>query len=288
MAFLTLPVLLSAAASGLAVVLVTWIADRAGGTIGGLLATAPVTTAAAILYLTSELGNEAIGVELLHGGKSLFAAIAAMPLYFYLQKFTTRPVPLWVRIIGGMLIYVGTFTGLTLLADKVTPTGWEAMWIPLTLLLVFVATRTYMRDRIPSRLLRGAKPPLTFLEAGFRFLAGALIIVLVTWLRDTDPLLTTAWAVFPGTFIVSLGVLGFGHGAAFSARVAQGGALGGPPIIAYILVLWGLLPLLDATWWAWAVQLPAWGAYFVVLYPLWKWQNRRREEPVAAAPAVNP
>lgn len=276
MAFLTPAVLLSAAASGVAVVVVTWIADKAGGTIGGLLATAPITTAAAILYLGGELGNVAVGEGLLHGGKSLFAAIAAMPLYFYVQKFASDPVPLWVRIIAGILLYVGAFTGLTLLADRITPTGWEAVWLPVTLLLVFVATRTYMRDTIPPRLLRGPRPPLTVLEAFFRFLAGAVIILLVTWLRDADPLLTTAWAVFPGTFIVSLGVLGFGHGAAFSARVAQGGALGGPPIIAYLVVLWALLPLMDATWWAWVVQVPAWTAYFLVLFPLYKWQHGKR------------
>ncbi len=283
MAFLTVPVLLSAVASGVAVVLVTWIADRAGGTIGGLLATAPVTTAAAILYLSSELGNEAVGSDLLQGGKSLFAAIAAMPLYFYVQKWTREPIPLWVRIVGGILVYIGAFTGLTLLADRLTPAGWAPMWLGFTLLLVLLATLTYMRDEIPPRLLRGPKPPLTWLEAVFRFLAGAFIILLVTWLRDTDPLLTTAWAVFPGTFIVSLGVLGFGHGAAFSARVAQGGALGGPPIMAYLIVLWALLPLAASAGWSWLVQVPAWAAYFVVLYPLWRWQQRK--QPARSSPA---
>lgn len=276
MAFLTTPVILSAVASGLAVVLVTWIADRAGGTLGGLLSTAPVTTAAAILYLGGELGNDAVGSDLLQGGKSLFAAIAAMPLYFYFQKWTREPIPLWVRIVGGILLYVGAFTGLTLLADRITPEGWAPVWLGLSLMLVVVAVFTFMRDEIPPRLLRGPKPPMTWMEAMFRFFAGAFIILLVTWLRDADPLLTTAWAVFPGTFIVSLGVLGFGHGAAFSARVAQGGALGGPPIMAYLLVLWVLLPIMPTTGWAWLVQLPAWGAYFLVLYPLWRWQQGQR------------
>ena len=45
--------LLSAAASGLAVLAITWLADRLGGTLGGLLATAPVTTTAAMVYLAS-------------------------------------------------------------------------------------------------------------------------------------------------------------------------------------------------------------------------------------------
>lgn len=276
-------VLLSAAASGLAVVVVTWIADKVGGTLGGLLATAPVTTAAAVVYLSGELGNQAVGSSILQGGKSLFAAIAAMPVYFYAQKRMRPPMPLWARILVGLLLYVAVFTGGTLLADRATPDGWAVMWIPLTLLLVFVFTRTFMRETIPPRLLRGPKPPLTWLEAVFRFVAGAAVILLVTWLRDTDPLLTTAWAVFPGTFLVTLGVLGFGHGAAFSARAAQGGALGGPAIVAYLLVVRALLPLLDATWWTWLVQVPAWLAYFGVLYPVWRWQQRLAPKPEAAA-----
>ncbi len=259
-------------------VIVTWLADRLGGTIGGLLATAPVTTAAAILYLAGELGNDVVGTDLMQGGKSLFAAIAGMPVYFYFQKYTKAPIPLWVRIIAGILLYIGVFTGITLAADRITPPGWHWLWMLLTLALVGLAVQTYMQDQIPPDLLRGARPPLTWLEVFFRFLAGFAIIMLVTWLRNTDPLLTTAWAVFPGTFIVSLGVLGFGHGAAFSARVAQGGALGAPPIIAYLVTLRFLLPLMDATWWAWVVQIPAWLAYFIVLYPLWRHQQRHQAD----------
>lgn len=285
MAFLDPAVLLAAVASGMAVVAVTWAADRLGGTLGGLLATAPVTTAAALVYLSGQLGNEAVGAGLLHGGKSLFAAIAAMPVYFYLQKWTREPVPLWVRIFGGILLYVAAFSLGTLALDRWTTDGWEWIWIPATLALVVAFSISFMRVEIPARLLRGPKPPLSWTEAAFRFLAGALVILLVTWLRDTDPLLSTAWAVFPGTFIVSLGVLGLGHGAAFSARAAQGGALGGPPIIAYLLVIWLLLPLHDGMGWAWLVQLPAWSAYFLVLWPLWRWQQslakRRQTERTA-------
>lgn len=269
-------VLLSAIASGIAVVAVTWLADRIGGTLGGLLATAPVTTAAAMLYLASGAGNEAVGSGVLHGGKSLFAAIAAMPVYFYVQKWMTDPVPLAVRIVAGLVLYVAAFTAGTLVADVVTPEAWTGVWVVATLALVAVYARTFFRVQIPPRLLRGKQGPMTAWEGLFRFLAGAGVILLVTALRDTDPLLTTAWAVFPGTFLVTLGVLGFRKGAAFSARAAQGGGLGGPPLVAYLLTLWMLLPLRPETWWTWLTQVPAWGAYLLTMWPLWRWQVRVR------------
>lgn len=280
-------VIWSAVASGLAVLAVTWVADKIGGTLGGLLATAPVTTAAALIYLSGQLGNEAVGTGVLQGGKSLFAAIAAMPAYFYVQKYMRDPLPLPARIIMGLLLYVLVFTAGTLLADTITPAGIGWIWIPATLVLVAVFTQTFFHAHVPPKLLRGQRPPIGWGEAALRVAAGAGVILLVTYLRDTDPLLTTAWAVFPGTFLVTLAVLGFRNGAAFSARAAQGGALGGPPLVAYLLVLWLLLPLMEPTWWTWLVQAPAWGAYFLVLWPLWKWQQRQRAAR-AATSSVSP
>ncbi|MGB1697625.1 MAG: hypothetical protein ACPHK8_04430 [Thermoplasmatota archaeon] len=269
-------VLLSALASGAAVVFITVLADRLGGTLGGLLATAPVTTSAAILYLAAAEGNAAVGGSILDGAASIFSVLAAMPAYFYVQKWLRDPIPVQVRILVGLLSYVAVFTIGTLGLNALTPNGYAWVWMPASVLLVLLLVFTFMNAHIPPRFLRGEKGRLTILEAVIRFAAGFGIIYLVNFVKELDPSLSTAWAVFPGTFLVSLAVLGFRNGAAFSARASQGGVLGGLPVAAYILTLFFVLPLREGVAWLFLSQVPAWVAYFAVLVPLMKWQQRLR------------
>lgn len=275
--------LLSAAASGLAVLGITWLADRLGGTLGGLLATAPVTTTAAMVYLatvndTQTMANAAIG-----GGRALFVVLLAMPAYFLFLKHTSGA--LRTRITGGVLAFVVIFTlgGLALGRIDVTPWLWIILSIGVSVLYLF----TFLRAQIPPRLLRGDKPPLAWPEAILRFAAGAGIILIVDWLRSINPTIANAWTVFPGTFLVTLAVLGYARGAAFSGRAAQGGAMGGLPFVAYLLALGALLPLGNGLAWAMAMQVPAWAAYFAVLVPLWRWRQRALLAAVPRAPTSN-
>lgn len=276
-----LEVILSAVASGVAVVLITYFADKLGGTLGGLLATAPVTTSAALLYLANQQGNAVVGNAILDGAASIFAVLAAMPAYFFVQKWMRDPYPLAARIITGLLVYVAIFTVGTLGLNAITPEGYAWIWMPLSVILVGVLIFTFMNVQIPERFLRGEKGAMTPLEGVFRFLAGFGVILLVNFVKGLDPSLSTAWAVFPGTFLVSLGVLGFRNGAAFSARASQGGVLGGLPVAGYILTLFFVLPLREGTAWLFISQLPAWIAYFAVLVPLMRWQQRLRPTRVA-------
>lgn len=262
--------------SGLAVLAITFLADRLGGTLGGLLATAPITTSAAIVYLAWQRGNEVVGTGILSGSASVFAVVAAMPCYFYVQKWMRDPYPLPARIITGLVVFVAAFTVGTLGLNAITPAGWEWIWMPLSVVLVLVLIFTFMNAHIPPKFLRGEKQPMTPLEGFFRFLAGFAVIILVNFVKGIDESLSTAWAVFPGAFIVSLGVLGFKNGAAFSARASQGGVLGGLPVAGYLLTLYFLLPLHESVAWLFASQVPAWGVYFAVLVPLMKWQQRLR------------
>lgn len=273
--------LATAALSGLAVLAVTWLADRLGGTLGGLLATAPITTAAAVLFLSREAGGGAVADQLLRGSLSLVAALAGLPAYFYTLK-ATGSWPLWVRIPTGLVVFLVIFTGGTLLLDVATPVGLGWLGIPVVLLLATVLAGTFLRARIPATAARTPKSRMTAVEGVFRFLAGAGVILLIAWLRNVDPVLGAAWSVFPGTLLVTLGVLGFGHGAAFSARAAQGGILGAPSLVAYLLVLRILMPLSEHTLWPLAVQVPAWIAYFGTLYPLFRWRRRGVAAPSAS------
>ncbi len=266
---LAVATLLSALAAGLAVVAVTWFADRIGGSAGGLLATAPVTTTAAFLYLTAEQGPDVITSRILLGGASLFFAIAPMPAYFYIQKWLSRP-PLVLRIGLGITVYLGLFTAGVLVADAWVPRDLARLWFPATFLLVLLFYQTFMCVPIDPKYLRGKKGPLTWWEGVLRFGAGAAVIFLVDWLGTVNPTLGAAWAVFPGVFVVTLIVLGLGHGAAFSARAAQAASLGGAPLALFLVTYWFLLPVSPAAWWSWAAMAFAWGAYFGALVPLYR------------------
>lgn len=258
--------MLSAIASGLAVLGITWLADRLGGTFGGLLATAPITTTAAIVFLASSTPTAQLATAVLDGGRALFVALVAMPAYFYFLKHTQGRAR--TRVASGVLAFVALFTVGNLLLARL---DWRpTTWLVSSALLALAYMPTFLRAHIPPRLLRGAPPPLRWPEALLRFAAGAFVILLVAWLRSIEPTLAAAWTVFPGTFLVTLAVLGFTRGAAASARAAQGGALGGLPFVAYLLVLSLVLPLRSGTGWALLSQLPAWAAYFVVLVPLWR------------------
>ncbi len=263
-------ILAAALASGLAVVAITVAADRLGGRIGGLLSTAPVTTTAAFFHLA---GDGGLALKVAAGGMSLFAAIAAMPLYFYTVK-ATRRMPIGVRVPAGMVAYVLGFSAGTLILQSITPAALRAWWYLATVALVVIYRFTFMQAPIAAVHLRGPKPALTIWEGLARFAAGAIVIVLVTFAAGTHPVLGAAWAVFPGTFLVSLGVMGFGHGAAFSARASQASVIGGVPLASFLLSYMGLVGLIDATWWAWLSMIPAWAVYFLSLVAIQKVPER--------------
>ncbi len=272
----------SAGLAGIAVVAITWLAGRLGGTLGGLLATAPITSSAALIFLSLDAGNAFVGHQALAGGQSLFAALVAMPAYFYSLKLT-RGAWLPLRLGLALTTFVLTFTAGTLAITAATPAAWAAIWMPASLAFAAVLGVTFLRAELPAMKQRAPKMGLTVREGALRFAAGAGVVLLVGWLRVVTPGLSAAWAVFPGTFLVTLWILGLERGAAFSAKASQGGVLGVPPLAAYLLTLWAVLPMHDGTAWTFLAQAPAWAAYFAVLVPLAKW---REAAPAPAAVAA--
>lgn len=268
----------SAGLAGLAVVAVTLVAGRMGGVIGGLLATAPVTSAAALVFLALESGNAVVGGQMLAGGKSLFAALMCMPAFFFVLKWT-RGAPLALRLFTGLATFVVGFTGMTLAVHAITPTAWSPIWLLASLVTAGLFGLTFLQLELPLMQQRAPRMGLKASEIILRFAAGAGVVLLVGWLRTTMPGLSTAWAVFPGTFLVSLWILGIERGAAFSAKASQGGVMGIPPLVAYMVVLWAVLPLNGSVTWTWLSQVPAWLAYFAVMVPIAKWREGTTAQP---------
>lgn len=263
----------SAGVAGIAVVAITWLAGRLGGTLGGLLATAPITSSAALIFLSLEAGNVAVGQQSIAAGQSLFAALVAMPAYFYSLKLT-RGNPLPLRLGLAVATFILVFTAGTLGLHALTPPHLAAIWMPASLLLSAILGATFLRDRIPDVRADAPAMGLSAREILLRLLSGAGVVLLVGWLRSVMPGLSAAWAVLPGTFLVTLWILGMARGASFSAKAAQGGVLGIPPMAAYLLTLWAVLPLYEGMAWTFLAQAPAWCAYFAIMIPMARWQHQ--------------
>ncbi|HWG91491.1 MAG TPA: DUF3147 family protein [Candidatus Thermoplasmatota archaeon] len=248
--------------TGAAVALVTLLADRLGGKVGGLLATAPVTTSAALLFLSST-DPVSVHVRLMAAGGPLLASTVGIVGFFFAVKFTRgRPDP--VRVAVGLLTYAAVFIGLALLFSQTLP---AEPWV-FGVLFIFHALLALTLMRVPIRVLEGYKPKarkLTWGEIGLRFAAGAAFFLALTGLATYAPALAPAFAVFPAVFMVSLGVMGLTQNAPFAARASQSGIFGTTAVALFVLSFDVLIIFGRAF-----SLLGAWVVYFFSLYGLGK------------------
>lgn len=244
--------------TGLAVVAVTLVADRLGGRVGGLLATAPVTTTAAHVVIVSSVPPESAPARVLLGSAALLAGTFAIVAFFYGVKYT-RGNPSNARLAAGLAIYLAVFFGLT---------GVFATFPlhPLSAFTILFATHaalafTFMREPVPvlsDHKRRDARRPIAELAA--RFASGALVVAAIRWLVEVYPPFAGALAVVPAVFLVSLTVMGIRQDAPFAARAAQAGLFGTTAVAVFVLVIAGGLAL-RAPGGVWPVIPFAWAAY---------------------------
>lgn len=261
----------AAALTGTAVVVVTLLADRLGGRVGGLLATAPVTTSAAhVVIALSAPPGQAVG-RVLGGGVALLAGTAAILAFFYAVKFT-RGRPSRLRLAAGIGAHLVVYLPLTLLIAEAAPPPW------LTFPLLFAAHAglafTFMR--VPVPVLKDYVPrkaPRTALDLAGRFAAGAVVVLLIRALVHAAPHVAGALAVVPAMFLVSLTVMGLDQNAPFAARAAQAGLFGTTAVAVFVLVVAGALAL-AVPGGVWTALPFAWAAYAGTLTALGALQRR--------------
>ena len=253
--------------TGVAVVGITLLGDRLGGRLGGLLATAPVTTSAAHVLIATSVPPELAAGRVLQGVAAMLASTFGIVAFFYAVKYT-RGRPSNARLAAGLAVYVGAFLALT--------------WVfatfalhPLSAFVILFATHaalafTFMREPVPI-LQDGAtprRPRRSVQELAGRFAAGAAVVLLIRVLLDVYPPFAGALAVVPAVFLVSLTVMGVSHNAPFAARAAQAGLFGTTAVAVFVLVValglhlrapGGIWPLLPLGWAAYALTLSALG-----------------------------
>ena len=253
--------------TGVAVVLVTLVADRLGGRVGGLLATAPVTTTAAHVVIAMSVAPEAAAARVLAGSAALLAGTFGIVAFFYGVKYT-RGNPSRARLLAGLAIYLAVFFGLTSVFATFTlhPVSAFTIFFAMHAALAF----TFMREPVPP--LADYQPRTTrrtALELASRFAAGALVVAAIQLLVRVYPPFAGALAVVPAVFLVSLTVMGLRQNAPFAARAAQAGLFGTTAVGVFVLVIaaglalrlpggvWGAVPF---AWMAYGGTLLALGA----------------------------
>lgn len=248
--------------TGAAVAGITLLADRLGGKVGGLLATAPVTTSAALLLLAAS-DPAALHARLMMSGSPLLASTLGIIAFFFTVKFT-RGRPDRVRLASGLLAYGAAFVGFTLLLYGILPA--ESWVFGVLFLLHIVLLFTLVRVPIPP--LQGYRPKpyrLTGRELAVRFGAGSVFFFALSAIASTWPDLAPAFAVFPAVFMVSLGVMGLSQNAPFAARASQMGVLGTSAVALFVLTF-DVLAELGVV----VALAGAWVVYFLALATLGK------------------
>lgn len=266
-----------AALTGVAVVLITVLGDRLGGRMGGLLATAPVTTSAAHVVLVAGVAPEQAALKVLQGVQALLAVTFAIPAFFYAVKFT-RGRASNVRLWSGLGAFLLVFAPMTLLFAAF-PLPVVSAFVLLFALHV-VLSFNFMREPLPRLQdeLR-AKPRRPVRELVGRFLSGVVVVLLIRSLVTAAPALAGALAVVPAVFLVSITVLGLTHNAPFAARASQAGLFGATAVAFFVLVI-ALVMHLDVPGGIWTALPFGWAAYLGTLSLLGRLHGRiRRLEP---------
>ncbi len=264
-----------AALTGVSVLVVTLLGDRLGGRVGGLLATAPITTSAAHVVIATSVPAALASARVLQGISALLAATFAIIAFFYAVKFT-RGRSSAARLAIGLGAYVVVFFPLTLaLASAgITPAAGFLLLFAIHAALAF----SFMREPVPV-LAAAPNARRTFPELFARFAAGALVILAIRALVSIEPALAGALAVVPGVFVGSLTVMGMQRDAPFAARAAQAGLFGTTAVALFVLVIAGGLKL--GVWGGVWTMLPfGWAAYAAVLTFLGKLHRRIQTEPL--------
>ena len=255
--------------TGVAVVIVTMLADRLGGRVGGMLASAPVTTTAAHVVIATSVAPELAVPRVLLGVAAMLASTFGIVAFFYAVKFT-RGNPSSARLSAGLAIYLAVFFGLTILFATFP-------LHPVSAFVILFATHgalalTFMREPVP--VLQGYVPRQSrrnVAELAGRFLVGAAVVALIRALVHAYPPLAGALAVVPAVFVVSLTVMGVKQNAPFAARAAQAGLFGTTAVAMFVLTVAAGLSLGVSVW----PILPfAWLSYFTTLTLLGRLHSR--------------
>ena len=201
---------------------------RWGGLLGGLLSGLPITSALVMTFLCLEQGP-AFALGAVPGALGGLAAVQAT-YTFYL--FATRRLGIGPAVLLGMLFY-----GVA--AYAFTHGGNLYLSIAVALVLIGVLIRASGREPRPDTL---ARPRQRFWEIPLRMVSATSLLMAITSLANwLGPAASGMLAPIP---VIAWPLVVFAHvqnGRAGMAAMVRGNAIGAVGVIAFYLVLAGLL-----------------------------------------------
>ena len=201
---------------------------RWGGLLGGLLSGLPITSALVMTFLCLEQGT-AFALGAVPGALGGLAAVQAT-YTFYL--FATR----WLGI-GPAVLLAMLFYGVA--AYAFTHGGNLYLSIAVALVLIGVLIRASGREPRPDAL---ARPRQRFWEIPLRLVSATSLLMVITSLANwLGPAASGMLAPIP---VIAWPLVVFAHvqnGRAGMAAMVRGNAIGAVGVIAFYLVLAGLL-----------------------------------------------
>ncbi|MND53402.1 hypothetical protein D3C80_444410 [compost metagenome] len=201
---------------------------RWGGLLGGLLSGLPITSALVMTFLCLEQGT-AFALGAVPGALGGLAAVQAT-YTFYL--FATRRLGIGPAVLLAMLFY-----GVA--AYAFTHGGNLYLSITMALVLIGVLIRASGREPRPDAL---ARPRQRFWEIPLRMVSATSLLMVITSLANwLGPAASGMLAPIP---VIAWPLVVFAHvqnGRAGMAAMVRGNAIGAVGVIAFYLVLAGLL-----------------------------------------------
>lgn len=222
---------LLAVLTGFSVATITFLADRFGHKVGGLIATAPVTATIGMIFVLAKSSPNFAREVVLAGNYSVIASFFAVVGYFYsvkLLKNCTNPL----KVIAGEISFFIIYIGLVLFLRWYLPIGWYLFVIDLILAIILYFTFMRASIQIGHTTKRIKKSPKDIL---IRFISGFIVFFIIKIASDIETVISGALAVFPGVFSTSIGIIGIKQSAEFSAKAVQSGIFGVMAIAMFVL-----------------------------------------------------
>lgn len=223
--------ILLAILTGFSVAAITFLADKFGHKIGGLIATAPVTATIGVIFVLSKSGGKFAREIVLAGNYSVIASLFAIIGYFYAVKWLKNHSNS-AKVYAGESIFFIIYIGLVLFLRWYLTVGWHLFAVSIGLIIIFYFT--FMRAKVfaDSALKTVNKTPK---ELFIRFVSGFFVFIIIKAASELETVVSGALAVFPGVFATSIGIMGIKQSAEFSAKAIQSGVFGVMAITMFVL-----------------------------------------------------
>ncbi|HEY8108839.1 MAG TPA: DUF3147 family protein [Patescibacteria group bacterium] len=227
---IALKALLSFVTGGFYVALMTFIAEKFGSKVGGVLLALPSTALVGLAFIGLTLGSSGIT-----------EAASVMPAPIGVSMLFVSMFVIFYRFGGLIPAYLASV--ICWFAMTIVLVHWDMPFILSVLLgLLFAGVSvSYLRKKSHRKL-----PPLHFSRTVFvtrTLFAGAFVGIAVLFASLLGPIWGGLFSSFPAVFSATLLILTRSHGIEFMASTGKAMVLGGLANLLFVIAVYGLVPL---------------------------------------------